>query len=156
MDDVEFKISVPTDEDGYVTLQCSFCTGLFKLNTYEYSSKENFSLFCPYCGLESHSNNFLSTDVKEGIEIAIENLFNTILNNCTSRLEWSLKNQKSISFKKNKSLPLQEAKVIFEKEDMDLLTLECCERFIKVDLTLDDLVYCPYCGMIADGSTSHI
>jgi hypothetical protein len=36
MSEIVFQIDIPFDDDGFVTLQCSFCNSRFKLTTADF------------------------------------------------------------------------------------------------------------------------
>jgi len=59
------KITIPTDDEGFVLLQCPLCGVYFKLNSEDMIADDVIEVTCPSCGLKS--DNYLTSDV---IEIA--------------------------------------------------------------------------------------
>ena len=47
MSEIVFQIDIPSDDDGFVTLQCSFCNSRFKLTTADFQSDDVIYIFCP-------------------------------------------------------------------------------------------------------------
>ena len=54
-DTVTFEISIPSDNDGYVLLQCENCGEYFKCTPQDVESDEILNIYCPSCGLISES-----------------------------------------------------------------------------------------------------
>jgi uncharacterized Zn finger protein (UPF0148 family) len=148
MSDTVINISIPTDNDGFITLQCPFCSDKFKLTGEDFKAENLTHLFCPYCGLQDESNNFLSDEIMEQIEIAVENYAKSMINNWSNNLEQSLKSSKHISLKRGKLLKMEEDKVLFETEELDIAELFCCQLVIKVTPGAKLVnIYCPFCGL---------
>lgn len=61
MDEQTFEISIPSDEDGYILLQCEHCGEYFKITAEDCNSDGILRLVCPACGLESE--NYFTQDV---------------------------------------------------------------------------------------------
>ena len=47
----KFEISVKSDEDGFISLQCRLCGEFFKLLANDLNDEANINIWCPYCGL---------------------------------------------------------------------------------------------------------
>lgn len=139
------KFTIPTDDDGFVTLKCPFCAKHFKIAGADANDEDIYELFCPYCGLVTEPNEFLTDEVKEKAERIIENYRNELINKFMKDIERSFKGSKGMTFKKGKDLKMNEPKTIIEAEDMNLYKLNCCDREIKAVL-IDDNIYCPFCG----------
>ena len=146
MADQVFTMSIPSDDDGFVSLQCSFCNERFKLTVEDFEEEDLVSIFCPYCGLSGEGSEFLTDEVLEQAQVIAENYLKSIINDFTKDLEKSFRGNKGISFKAGKKLPIEEDKTLFEPEDMEVVTPNCCELPIKVrpSGTLTG-VYCPFC-----------
>jgi uncharacterized Zn-finger protein len=144
MDKANFKISIPTDVDGYVELQCPFCRDTFRIDSGDILSNDLFSVYCPYCGLTDQFDNFATDEIKEVAQQAIINHANQLINESLKKLE---KSSKGV-FKINSKLASKPIKNLYIKNhDVKLLTLSCCDRHLKVSLnSVNDEVYCPFCG----------
>lgn len=147
MSEVIFKIDVPSDDDGFITLQCPFCMGDFKLTTEDFQSDDVINIFCPYCGLQNEGNEYLTDEILEQAQIIAQNYVNSTINDFMSGLEKSFRGNKHISFKAGKKLKMEDNKVLFEKEEMDMITPSCCKRPVKTKLLESGAVYCPFCGV---------
>ncbi len=143
------KVSIPADDEGFVTFQCPFCSEHFKLDAGEVQEDSVFDIFCPLCGLKDKATAFLSDDVIEHMQQIAINTMNGMLNDWTKGLEKQFRGNKGMTFKAGKPLPQEEPKLLFEKEnDMDIVNFDCCNRKAKVkNSNVQVKVYCPYCGV---------
>lgn len=145
MGDTNIKFSIPLDDDGFLSLQCPFCSEYFKIPGTETIDDSHYELFCPYCGLVTETNHFLSKEVREKALRLAKNHMYELLNDFMSNMEKTFKNSKSVKVKKGKRLDLNSPKIIIETDNMNTFILPCCERKIKANL-IDSIVYCPFCG----------
>ncbi len=136
-----FKISIPSDDDGFISLQCSFCSDRFKLTAEEFEADELTHIFCPYCGLQNERNGFLTDEVREQIHIVGVNYAKSMFN------DW-LKKNKYISSKSGTLFKKEEEKVLFETQDLEIVDLSCCKSMVKVNALAKEIgIYCPLCGL---------
>lgn len=148
MSEIVFKINIPSDNDGFVTLQCYFCSGRFKLTTEDFQSDDVIYTFCPYCGLQNEGNELLTDEVLEQVHIIAQNYMNSIINEFADGLEKSCRGNKHISFKRGKKLEMEDDKVLFEREEMEIVQPTCCRRSVKTNPLEASLgIYCPFCGV---------
>lgn len=145
MPDKTIHFSIPLDDDGFVTLQCPFCNKHFKISGADAEDETNFELFCPYCGLVTGPNNFLSDEVKEKALRLVENYLYEMLNGFTDNIDKMFKKNDFIKVKKSSKFEMNSPKIIVESDNMETYKLPCCERKIKASL-IDDNMYCPFCG----------
>lgn len=143
------KVSIPADDEGFVTLQCPFCSEHFKLDAGEIQDDSVIDIFCPLCGLKDEASAFLTDDVREHMQQIAINMMNGMLNDWTRSLEKQFRGSKNMTFKAGKPLPHDEPKSLFEKEcDMEIVELDCCKRKVKLkNPNVHGKVYCPYCGV---------
>lgn len=148
MSEIVFKIDVPSDDDGFVTLQCSFCNGRFKLTTEDFQSDDVIYTFCPYCGIQNEVNDLLTDEVLEQAYMIAQNYMNSIINEFVDGLEKSYRGNKHISFKRGKKLGMEDDKILFEREEMEIVQPTCCKRPVKTNPLEASLgIYCPFCGV---------
>lgn len=148
MSEIVFKINIPSDDDGFVTFQCSFCSGSFKLTTEDFQSDDVIYIFCPYCGLQNEGNELLTDEVLEQAHIIAQNYMNSTINKFVDGLEKSFRRNKHISFKPGKKLGMEDDKVLFEREEMEIVQPTCCKRPVKTKSLEASLgIYCPFCGV---------
>lgn len=62
-DEITMTISIPTDDEGYVLLQCEHCGTFFKGTPSALQDDGVLHIFCPSCGLISE--NYITDDVLE-------------------------------------------------------------------------------------------
>ena len=88
--DFEMSISIPTDNNGYILLQCEHCGTFFKITPDDFEDDGVLDIFCPSCGLTSE---FYFTD--EVLDLAMrmtENKVNEMLEDMFKDLERQNKN----------------------------------------------------------------
>lgn len=149
-DEISFEISIPTDEDGYVLLQCPICGELFKLKPSDYRDDSVFQIYCPACGLVGDS--YITEDVlKLGLAMA-ENYANDMLLKGLKKLERKTKGN-MISFKvTHKPKKKSEHSIMLTIEALDTKLYSCCKMEAKIKPILKmSGSYCPYCGVIDYG-----
>jgi len=146
-DEVSFKLSIPTDNEGYVTFECPFCNDKFKLEVTEVKRDDVINLYCPYCGLLEEVNTFFPKKVIEQAKIIASNYVKEILNDYMGNLEKIFKNDKIISIKTQK-INLENEKELFEITDnFESIEFNCCNSKAKVNVIEKLGTYCPYCGV---------
>lgn len=148
MSEVTFKITVPSDNDGFVTLQCPFCEDRFKLTVTDFERGDIIEIFCPYCGLRHEHSHFLTDEVIEQAQVIAANYLKSQVNQWVKDLERSTKSNKYVKFKAGKPLKMDAEKILFEKEELETYTLNCCEITVKTRPIHQVIgVYCPCCGV---------
>lgn len=50
-DEINMTISIPTDDEGYVLLQCEHCGIYFKVTPTDLKDDGVLHIFCPSCGI---------------------------------------------------------------------------------------------------------
>lgn len=148
MSDETLRFSVPTDDDGFISLQCPYCEDTFKLSASESADDDILQIYCPYCGLPDVPSNFVTDDVKEQALITAKNLLFERINGMTRDLERNFRGNPMITFKAT-SLELETDKPLFEtNDDYEQIQHESCRRCVKVHaVTVKAGAYCPYCGV---------
>lgn len=145
------EISIPTDNDGFVLLQCQLCGEYFKLIPSDIEDDSNIEIWCPNCGLKSKS--YLSEDViKTALKLA-ENVLVDAVNGMMKTLAGSL-NKGAIKFKAGRPLEKQTIDPIQAKiENLEIADYKCCHGRAKISPNLKfEGSYCPFCGEINDGN----
>ncbi|NPV54883.1 MAG: hypothetical protein HPY71_15435 [Firmicutes bacterium] len=148
MSDERIEISIPNDQDGFISFQCPFCKQYFKLLSDEVQADDVFELFCPYCGLTAESGEFLTDDIKEQVMKLAKNRLSELINKLGDDMEKIFRNSQYITFKKGKKLETGESQPIAEIIGLDVISLVCCHRKVKVaGRDLASGIFCPYCGV---------
>jgi uncharacterized Zn-finger protein len=145
---VEFSIQIPSDNDGFISRQCPHCSCRFKMTIADIENGEILELFCPYCGLPSTMSETHLDEVIEQAYITATNYAYSMIDDFFGNLERKTSGNKHLKFKRGKSLPQKDDKVLFEQEEMTIFNLKCCTKAIKIN-NLSDFseVYCPFCGL---------
>ena len=48
-------LSIPTDSEGFVLLQCDLCGSFFKFIPEDYEDEKVLDIWCPECGLQAEN-----------------------------------------------------------------------------------------------------
>lgn len=140
-------ISIPSDTEGFILLQCHLCGEYFKLLASDINDDNIINIWCPYCGLNGRQY-----APKEAIDAAIQiahNEINEMIYNTFKKIERKTKGG-SIQFKCNKKPVLNEVAPIKVRTDkLELQNYKCCEAVAKIQpLSKMCGSYCPTCGGI--------
>lgn len=145
-DELQMDIPIPTDNDGFVLLQCPNCGTFFKTTPSDMQDDGVLEIFCPSCGLTSDS--FLTEDV---IELAIAMTKNKAMDQIYDEFKKMERqfSQGAITFnagQKPKHDP--ENPIRSGIEALEIATFLCCNRTAKVKPMLKMTgCYCPFCGV---------
>ena len=141
------SISIPSDEDGFVLLQCHLCGEYFKMLASDVNDESVINIWCPYCGL-----NGKKYVPKEAIEIGLkiaENEINDMLYDFFKGMEKQTKNSLlkfKCTNKPNKNV-IPSIKVRTDK--LEIKRYGCCKSTVKITpLSKMCGSYCPICGGI--------
>lgn len=146
-DEFHMTISIPTDDEGYVLLQCEHCGTYFKITPSDAEDDGILHIFCPSCGLTSES--YLTEDV---VELAIrmaKNKFNDIIYDAFKDLERHNRKNSMVEFKAGKH-PEHEPEDPIRSgiEALEIATFPCCGGTAKIKPLLKMTgAYCPLCGV---------
>lgn len=142
-DTVNFEISMPTDNEGFILLQCPICGELFKLKPSDFKDDKIFEIHCPYCGLVSDS--YLTEDVIELAMNMVENYATEIIENELKKIERSSKGLFKITGKSKKQV---ERPIMLTIEALEKKLYPCCKLEAKIKPIIKMCgSYCPYCGV---------
>ncbi|MEW5567672.1 hypothetical protein [Rossellomorea marisflavi] len=143
---MDFKIDIPTDSEGFYSLECPYCNERFKANASDYESEDTLELFCPSCGLVGERSNFIPNEVIEHAETLAANFMKQEIYNSFKKTSRKTKGF-GISFDMKKP-KAEEPKLLKEDEDLEQIELQCCDKIIKVNIDqMVSNVYCPFCGV---------
>ena len=141
------NITIPTDEDGFVLLQCHICGEYFKLLASEINDDSTINIWCPYCGL--NGKQYAPKEVLENAIKIAENEFNEIVHNAFKKMEKETKNS-PLKFKSTGKPNLKDIPPIKVKIDkLELQNYKCCNSMAKIQ-PISKMCgrYCPICGGI--------
>lgn len=143
---MQMKINIPTDSEGYYSLECPHCKERFKALAGDINAEDILELFCPSCGLVGNSSSFFPKDVIEHAESLVLNFMQQEIFKSFKQTSRKVKGS-GVTIKTKK--PKEEApKLLTEDEDLEIVDLFCCDKTIKVNLNHKvSNVYCPFCGV---------
>lgn len=145
-DEIQMKITIPTDDDGYVLLQCEHCGTYFKGTPSDIQDDGVLNIYCPSCGLIS--DNYITEDVIELAEKMAKNIMNDMIYDMFKDLERHSKHG-VLQFKAGKR-PKHETEEPIRSgiEALEICTFPCCKRTAKIKPMLKMTgAYCPFCGV---------
>ena len=146
LEDTSLEISIPSDDDGFVLLQCPHCGELFKLTVEDIESDSIFNIHCPSCGLTGDA--FFTEDVKD---LALAKAANLALDAITQELQSLAKKSKGslIQFKVKSSCTKEpEQPIRAAIEALQIATCQDCLSQSKISPALIMSAYtCPLCGI---------
>ncbi len=145
-DTFEMSISIPSDDEGYVLLQCPICGTYFKATPSDIEDNGILQIYCPSCGLASES--YLTEDVLELAEAMVQNVAMDMVYDAFKKMERQFKNG-PVTFKAGKK-PKHEPENPIRSgiEALEITTFPCCKRTAKVKPLLKMTgCYCPFCGV---------
>ena len=150
MSDIELRISIPTDNDGFVLFQCPLCGEFFKLTPDDARAEDVIEIWCPCCGLKSE--NYLTEDV---IELAMKMAENVAMNMVfkeMQKLECELKGD-GLTFRAGKEPESKpENPIAVGIEALEIQKYDCCKRQAKIKPIVKlGGSYCPFCGVYCNG-----
>lgn len=148
--EINMKITIPADNDGFVLLQCSLCGQFFKLKAGDIESDDVIEIWCPNCGLKSDA--YFTEDVLELATKISENIAMDMLFNEVKRWERQFKG-KGLTFKAGKKpKPKIENQIIAGIEALEVQKYNCCNREAKIKPIVKlSGSYCPFCGVNYNG-----
>ena len=141
-----FEISIKSDNEGFILLQCNLCGEFFKLLASDFKDDSILNIWCPYCGL-----NGKKYYTQEVIDISIKiakNEVNKLLFNSLKDLERKTKNNKFMTFKCGREADKEVITPIKPRIDnLEIKKYECCKTKAKIrPVSLSTGSYCPLCG----------
>lgn len=151
MSEETFSIEIPSDDEGFVGVQCPHCDERFKLRVDEYQEEEPGTLTCSLCGMTADASAFLARDdVREVAQAQAVNLVREHLDKTLKKLERDTRGSKHFQFKRDrKSTRKEPVPKLREFTDGAVANLPCCDRHVKVDPSAaSSVLYCPYCSQV--------
>ena len=147
--DLNFDISIPTDQDGFVLLRCPLCGEFFKLTPQDIQADDVLEIWCPACGLKS--DNYLTEEILELALRMAKNCVNEDLYKQFKNMERKTKGF-GLTFKvHNKPSKEYEYPIIPGIDMMEIEDYPCCHRQAKINPAVKLMGgYCPFCGVNHD------
>ena len=148
-DDISFEITIPSDDDGYILLQCERCGEYFKITAADTRDDRLLDIYCPCCGLVSE--NYITEDVAKLAQSIAQNYAMDLIYNAFKDLERKTKKD-IIRFKAGKKPRHEDENPIRSGiEALDITEFSCCNRTAKIKPLLKMTgCFCPFCGVKED------
>lgn len=145
-DDISFEITIPSDDDGYILLQCERCGEYFKITAADTRDDKLLDIYCPCCGLVSE--NYITEDVAKLAQSIAQNYAMDLIYNAFKDLERKTKKD-IIRFKAGKKPRHEDENPIRSGiEALDITEFSCCNRTAKIKPLLKMTgCFCPFCGV---------
>lgn len=142
-DTIEFQISIPTDNEGFLLMKCPICREYFKLKPSDFEDDRIFDIHCPACGLVSES--YIADDVIELAMNMAENYANDLISKELKKMEMRSKGLFKVTStaKRKPEEPIKLSIVAMQKK-----LYPCCKMEAKIKPILKmSGNYCPFCGV---------
>lgn len=143
----EFKVTLSSDEEGFLSKQCPACRKRYKVKLE--GEGEHSLKHCPYCGSESASGwkGWLTVEQEKYVEA-------TAIGHATGLAEKMLddafRGLKSFSVKRtSSSRRAAPQKPVESNEPMPIFVSQCCDEPVKHDGSSSGL-HCILCGATSD------
>ncbi|MDO4649432.1 MAG: TFIIB-type zinc ribbon-containing protein [Eubacteriales bacterium] len=146
MSDV-ISIPIPTDDDGYILLQCSYCGEFFKLTGDDIESDQILNVYCPSCGLISE--NYMTDEVVNLAMTKAQNYAMDLIYDAFKEMERSTR-KGPLQIKAGKRPDHEhESPIRSGIEALEITEFPCCKRTAKIKSLLKFTgCRCPFCGVI--------
>lgn len=148
-DTISFEISIPSDDDGYILLQCQHCGTFFKCTVKDLEDDSIIQLHCPSCGLVSES--YLTEEVINLASAMAENYAMDMIYNAFKKMEQHNSSKSMIKFSAGQKPKHKSEDPI--RTGIDELTVKnylCCNRSAKIKPILKmSGSFCPFCGVMS-------
>lgn len=145
-DHFEMSISIPTDDDGYVLLQCPDCGTYFKATPMDVEDDGVLQIYCPSCGLAGET--YITEDVVELAMAMIKNKTMDMIYDEFKKMERQFK-KGPMTFRAGTPPKHEPEKPICSGIDaLEIAEFPCCKRTAKIKPLLKMTgCYCPFCGV---------
>ena len=100
-DEVTLSVSIPTDLEGYITIQCSLCSELFKVKHTDFEDESQIQIWCPNCGLIPDS--MITEEIRDLLLKTANNYMSDLLNDFNTELSKTFK-KGGIEYKAGKKI----------------------------------------------------
>lgn len=142
-DEIEIKVGIPTDDDGYVRQACPSCGREFKAPVEDEGLAE--VNHCPYCG---HQDDQWFTDEQmEQFRAQALAAYMPQVEKELGKMAGDINRSGGGLIRMSVDAPEVDIPVMAtEAPDMRIVTSQCCGANLKIDDDWSGRVYCPRCG----------
>jgi len=149
MSNTNIEVSLPLDDDGYISRECPYCKMRFKVHKDDFDG-EKFpeEIYCPYCGQSASKDEFWTSEqIKYFQDMVMCKVVAPELDEFDNNLKGLNISSGLLDLKV--SIDREETTMPVAPEEMGRMNLHeqtCCKTVIKVETTLDKGFYCLICG----------
>ncbi len=145
-EDITFEISIPSDDDDYILLQCERCGEYFKITADDTQDDNLLEVYCPSCGLVSES--YLTDGVIKLAQAMVQNYAMDMIYDVFKDLERKTK-KGIVRFTAGKKPKHEDENPIRTGiEALEISRFICCKKSAKIKPLLKMTgCYCPFCGV---------
>lgn len=149
MSETNIEVSLPLDDDGFLSRECPYCKMRFKVNKDDFEGEKlPGEIFCPYCGQSAAKDEFWTTEqIKYFQDMSMFKVVAPELDEFENSLKGLNTNFGLLGLKINIDREETNMPVAPEEiEDMNFHKQICCNIVIKVDKTWAKGFHCTICG----------
>ena len=147
-------LTLQSDKDGLVSLQCSRCKSRFKMSCGYLNAELTGNVYCPICGMPDELTHFYPEEALNAAREAMVNAAHEELAKAMKAVFGSHSSSKrspiKITYKASK-VPRKSREIVTQSRDhtMEITKVPCCNEHMALS-PYDIIVgfYCPYCGRI--------
>ncbi|MDK6729050.1 MULTISPECIES: hypothetical protein [Aerococcus] len=151
MNKVTISDTVPTDQNGYIHLECPTCHENFMLSAEALNDENITEIWCPGCGLIH--DNYYPQEVQDHLHKKLDDYVTEQLNEVFTDIAKTI-SSKNIKFKQSKKLKLNNPNNLQPYYgNLVEKNYSCCNvtAYIEPNRNLAG-GYCPLCGGMIDGN----
>ncbi len=147
---MNITVSIPTDEDGFISQVCLSCRRRFKVKFGEGSDKPVG--FCPYCAKQG-DDWFTESQHAYFVSAVNERVVGPMLDDFASRINRMNRSRGLVRVGAEITHDPPAPEPIEPEEDWPIVTFSCCDEPIKHDGN-QEVLHCIICGQAASGGTA--
>lgn len=145
-DETQLEISIPSDNEGYILLQCEHCGTFFKVVTDDLQDERLLNIFCPCCGLVSEC--YFTDEVINLANAMVENFVKDEIFMMIKKFEKKSRNNLIQTKAGKRPAHVDEVPIQTGIDALGITEFKCCKKFAKIKLLLKITgCYCPFCGV---------
>ncbi|MFS7389074.1 TFIIB-type zinc ribbon-containing protein [Carnobacterium maltaromaticum] len=150
-DNLTNSISIPSDSDGFVILQCSLCSEFFKITPTDFEEESQLQIWCPSCGLNPES--FLTNEVMDLAKRIVINSVSDLIDGFNKEMNGIFKSG-NLRYKPGSKIKKEVINpIVSQLENLEINVYDCCHKVAKISPSLKmEGGYCPFCGEMQNGN----
>lgn len=146
----KIAFTIDGDSEGKILLECPFCKSEFKLRAGELQNEEETvsEIFCSYCGLNTHFNEFLTSDVKKQLEAILKNLVIDEINFSFNKSFKKMNRSKHIKAEYKPIKKVNIPNIVITDSPEEEFNCNICGKHVSVIYNAGvSNIFCSFCGV---------